>query len=134
MSKRYKVKHIKLPFCVKVANAYLGEQFNKVAEEFRELGSENANLLNKINKASKTNENKITKNDIEKAFMEAFDISQAAQGYMWLLSNIYGKHYGFTFDNLFDKSIQKNADRGYYCEDFNMADWRENCEGRNCKK
>lgn len=136
MSKRYKEKNIKHPFCVKIENAEIEAQYNKVVEEFMELGMENANVLNKLRKSAikRMPENNITRTDIEKAFMEAFDVSQAAQGYMWILANKYGKHFGFTFNNLFDKAIEKNADRGYYGKDFNMADWREKCEGRNCKK
>lgn len=73
MSKK-RFKHKKLPFCVKVLDNDLGEQFKKIAEEFGELGEENSNLLNKINRKEY-----ISAVDIEKAFLEAFDISQAAQ-------------------------------------------------------
>ena len=47
----------------------------------------------------------------EKAFLEAFDISQAAQGYMHLLLIIFGKHYCLDFNSLFNKAIKKNNDR-----------------------
>lgn len=118
MSKK-RFKHKKLPFCVKVLDNDLGEQFKKIAEEFGELGEENSNLLNKINRKEY-----ISAVDIEKAFLEAFDISQAAQGYMHLLLIIFGKHYCLDFNSLFNKAIKKNSDRGYYeYEPFDVADW-----------
>lgn len=136
MGKRYKEKNIKLPFCVKAENAEIKAQYNKIVEEFVELGEENANVLNKLRKSAikRTPENNVTRTDIEKAYMEAFDVMQAAQGYMQVLADKYGKHFGFTFNSMFEKSIQKNADRGYYGEDFNMANWREKHERGNSKK
>ena len=119
MSKK-KFKHKKLPFCKKLLDNDLKEQFSKVAEEFTELGAENANLLNKINRKQY-----ISIEEIEKAFFEAFDVSQAAQSYMRLLFIIFGKHYCLDFDTFFDRALKKNADRKYYFEDepFDVADW-----------
>ena len=73
MSKRYKEKNIKHPFCIKTINAELEAQYNKVVEEFVEFGTENANVLNKLRKSTikRMPENNITRTDIEKAFMEA---------------------------------------------------------------
>ena len=109
MSKRNKRNHIKLPFCTKILDATLKEQYHKVVEEFEELGVENANILNKANK-----KHHITAEDIEKAFLEAFDVSQAAQSYMRLLILNFGKHYCLDFDKLFEKAISKNSNRNYY--------------------
>lgn len=120
MAKRYKEKHIKMPFCVKILDASLKEQFHKVIEEFEELGTENANLLNKADRKEH-----ISADDIKRAFLEAFDVSQAAQSYMRLLILIFGKHYCLTFDDLFDKAIYKNKKRKYYEEapPFDILDW-----------
>lgn len=111
MSKK-RFKHKRLPFCKKLLDNDLAGQFSKIGEEFSELGTENANLLNKISRNQH-----ISADEIERAFQEAFDISQASQSYMHLLLITFGKHYCLNFDNFFERSIKKNADRGYYLED-----------------
>lgn len=77
---RKKDRHVKLPFCIKAKGTDLGKQFKKIAEEFAELGAENAIILNKIQAKQD-----ITLNNIKNTFFEAFDISQATQTYMYLL-------------------------------------------------
>lgn len=77
---RKKDRHIKLPFCIKAKGMDLGKQFKKIAEEFAELGVENAIILNKIQ-----SKQDITLNNIKNTFFEAFDISQATQTYMYLI-------------------------------------------------
>ena len=117
--KRY--KHKRLPFCVKAINASFNEQYSKICEEFNELGAENANLSNRL-----TKNKSIRPIDIEKAFLEAFDVSQSAQTYMHVLINNFGKHNSLTFDKLYTKALTKNANREYYAKDenvFDIADW-----------
>lgn len=109
-----------MPFCKKLLDNDLAEQFSKIGEEFCELAAENANLLNKISRTQY-----IAIDEIKKAFFEAFDVSQAAQSYMRLLFILFGKHYSLDFDTFFDNAIKKNADRGYYIEE-KPADGREN--------
>ena len=58
----------------------MGKQFKKIAEEFAELGAENAIILNKIQAKQD-----ISINNIKNTFFEAFDISQATQTYMYLI-------------------------------------------------
>ena len=77
---RKKDRHVKLPFCIKAKGTDLGKQFKKIAEEFAELGAENAIILNKIQAKQD-----ITLNNIRNTFFEAFDISQATQTYMYLI-------------------------------------------------
>lgn len=77
---RKKDRHVKLPFCIKAKGTDLGKQFKKIAEEFAELGAENAIILNKIQAKQD-----ISINNIKNTFFEAFDISQATQTYMYLL-------------------------------------------------
>lgn len=77
---RKKDRHVKLPFCIKARGTDLGKQFKKIAEEFAELGAENAIILNKIQVKQD-----ITINNIKNTFFEAFDISQATQTYMYLI-------------------------------------------------
>lgn len=77
---RKKDRHVKLPFCIKAKGTDLGKQFKKIAEEFAELGAENAIILNKIQVKQD-----ITLNNIKNTFFEAFDISQATQTYMYLI-------------------------------------------------
>ena len=77
---RKKDRHVKLPFCIKAKGTDLGKQFKKIAEEFAELGAENAIILNKIQVKQD-----ITINNIKNTFFEAFDISQATQTYMYLI-------------------------------------------------
>ena len=77
---RKKDRHVKLPFCIKAKGTDLGKQFKKIAEEFAELGAENAIILNKIQVKQD-----ISINNIKNTFFEAFDISQATQTYMYLL-------------------------------------------------
>lgn len=77
---RKKDRHVKLPFCIKAKGTDLGKQFKKIAEEFAELGAENAIILNKIQAKQD-----ITLNNIKNTFFEAFDISQATQTYMYLI-------------------------------------------------
>ena len=77
---RKKDRHVKLPFCIKAKGTDLGKQFKKIAEEFAELGAENAIILNKIQ-----TKQDITLNNIRNTFFEAFDISQATQTYMYLI-------------------------------------------------
>ncbi|WP_302177307.1 hypothetical protein [Megamonas funiformis] len=77
---RKKDRHIKLPFCIKARGTDLGKQFKKIAEEFAELGAENAIILNKIQAKQD-----ISINNIKNTFFEAFDISQATQTYMYLI-------------------------------------------------
>lgn len=77
---RKKDRHVKLPFCIKAKGTDLGKQFKKIAEEFAELGAENAIILNKIQ-----DKQDISINNIKNTFFEAFDISQATQTYMYLI-------------------------------------------------
>lgn len=77
---RKKDRHVKLPFCIKAKGTDLGKQFKKIAEEFAELGAENAIILNKIQAKQD-----ISINNIKNTFFEAFDISQATQTYMYLI-------------------------------------------------
>lgn len=77
---RKKDRHVKLPFCIKAKGTDLGKQFKKIAEEFAELGAENAIILNKIQ-----TKQDISINNIKNTFFEAFDISQATQTYMYLI-------------------------------------------------
>lgn len=77
---RKKDRHLKLSFCIKAKGTDLGKQFKKVAEEFAELGAENAIILNKIQAKQD-----ISINNIKNTFFEAFDISQATQTYMYLI-------------------------------------------------
>lgn len=77
---RKKERHVKLPFCIKAKGTDLGKQFKKIAEEFAELGAENAIILNKIQAKQDININ-----NIKNTFFEAFDISQATQTYMYLI-------------------------------------------------
>lgn len=77
---RKKDRHVKLPFCIKAKGTDLGKQFKKIAEEFAELGTENAIILNKIQAKQD-----ISINNIKNTFFEAFDISQATQTYMYLI-------------------------------------------------
>lgn len=81
---RKKDRHVKLPFCIKAKGTDLGKQFKKIAEEFAELGAENAIILNKIQ-----TKQDITLNNIRNTFFEAFDISQATQTYMHLINKKY---------------------------------------------
>ena len=64
---RKKDRHIKLPFCIKARGTDLGKQFKKIAEEFAELGAENAIILNKIQAKQD-----ISINNIKNTFFEAF--------------------------------------------------------------
>lgn len=104
-----KTKYKKYPFPLKFKNANLDMQFVKIAEEFGELGAENANLLNKIRRGEK-----IRLEDIKKAVFEAFDVSQAAQTYIYLIGEIFGKHYCIDVDKLVEQKIKINTERGYY--------------------
>lgn len=112
MAKRY--KHKKLPFPIKFKNNKLDMQFIKFAEEFEELATENANILNKTRR-----DEKINIEDIKKAAYEAFDISQAAQTYIYILGEIFGKHYSFDVENFFKQKLNINDERGYYRSDSN---------------
>lgn len=104
-----KLKHKKYKFPLKFRNNKLDMQFVKVAEEFGELGAENANLLNKIRRGEK-----ITLEDIKKAVFEAFDVSQAAQTYIYIMGELFGKHYCIDVDKLVEQKIKINTERGYY--------------------
>lgn len=104
-----KLKHKKYKFPLKFRNNKLDMQFVKVAEEFGELGAENANLLNKIRRGEK-----ISLEDIKKAVFEAFDVSQAAQTYIYLMGELFGKHYCIDVDKLVEQKIKINTERGYY--------------------
>lgn len=77
---RKKDRYLKLPFCIKAKGTDLGKQFKKIAEEFSELGTENAIILNKIQAKQD-----ISIDNIKNSFFEAFDISQATQTYMYLI-------------------------------------------------
>lgn len=104
-----KTKYKKYPFPLKFKNAKLDMQFVKIAEEFGELGAENANLLNKIRRGEK-----IRLEDIKKAVYEAFDVAQAAQTYIYLMGELFGKHYCIDVDKLVEQKIKINTERGYY--------------------
>ena len=106
---RNHLRHRRLPCVEKHKKAPYLAQFGKIGEEFGELGAENANLANKIRKGER-----ITRQDIEKAYLEAFDISQAAQQYMYIIHEQFGKPFCFTVDEMFEKGINKNKVRGYY--------------------
>ncbi len=106
---RNHLRHRRMPCVEKYKSALFLAQFSKISEEFCELGAENANLANKIKKGER-----ITRQDVEKAYLEAFDVSQAAQQYMYIIHKKFGKHYCFTVDEMFDKGINKNKVRGYY--------------------
>lgn len=110
MSRKH-IRHRRAPVVKKYINCELADQFCKIGEEFGELGTENAILSNKARKGER-----ISLEDIKRAAMEAFDISQAAQQYIYILYKKFGKHYCFTVDEIFEAAINKNKVRGYYDE------------------
>lgn len=105
---RNHLRHRRLP-CVESIKSSVFGTVRKIGEEFGELGAENANLANKIRKGER-----ITRQDVERAYLEAFDISQAAQQYMYIIHEQFGKPFCFTVDEMFEKGINKNKVRGYY--------------------
>lgn len=107
--KHYRVK--KLPPCNKFLDVSLDDENKKFWEEAQEYQHEYANVRRKADLGLK-----ITRDDVKKLYLEAFDVAQVIFNFLYLLQNQYGKHYRFTVDEIIQQGIEKNRARGYYDE------------------
>ncbi len=107
MSKK-RFKHRKLTTVYKFENTELKDQSSKIWEEIQEFQHEYANVMRKINNKD------LTRLDIKLLALEAFDISQSSQMFIYLLCQKFGGHYSITEDEVYIDAIKKNDERGYY--------------------
>lgn len=99
----------KKSFESKLKNNNLAEAFTNIAKGFEYLGEDNAKLLNEI----KFGED-INADEIDVVLNKSRELSRLAQNYAYKIIDIFSKHYGFSFNQFFEKWLDKNNLRKYY--------------------